>query len=230
MLKRKRQTKDILVIFDCDGVLMDSEVITSRIEYQSLRSFGCLLSMEDYLDRSLGVTEEDLLWETIASEWDVSLPEDFGVRLRAEVCEALADELLPIKGVKKVLAAMPYQYCVASGATPKRLEFTLSVTGLADRFTGRCFSGTLVSRGKPAPDVFLLAAKKMGYEPRDCIVVEDSINGVRAAVSAGMNVLGFIGASHCRPGLESKLRELGCSEIFSEMDKLPSLIELKMRS
>jgi beta-phosphoglucomutase-like phosphatase (HAD superfamily) len=86
----------------------------------------------------------------------------------------------------------------------------------------------MVRQGKPAPDVFLLAAEKMGFDPRDCIVVEDSINGVRAAVSARMNVLGFIGASHCRPGLESKLRELGCSEIFSEMEKLPSLIERKM--
>ncbi len=228
MFDRKKKKKDILVIFDCDGVLIDSEAITSRIEFQALRSMGCLLSMEDYLDRSLGVTEEDLLWDTIASEWDVTLPEDFGTRLRAEVRESLAKELLPIEGVKKVLAAMPYQDCVASGATTQRLEFTLSVAGLAERFKGRCFSGAMVRQGKPAPDVFLLAAEKMGFEPRDCIVVEDSVNGVRAAVSAGMSVLGFIGASHCRPGLESKLRELGCSEIFSKMEKLPSLIEKKM--
>ncbi len=228
MLKRKRQKKDILVIFDCDGVLIDSEAITSRIEFQALRSLGCLLSMEDYLDRSLGITEEDLLWNTIASEWDVSLPEDFSDRLRAVIVKALAEELLPIKGVNDVLAGLPYQHCVASGATPQRLEFTLSLTGLASRFRGRCFSGSMVRQGKPAPDVFLLAAEKMGFDPSDCIVVEDSLNGVRAAVKAGMHVLGFVGASHCRPGLESRLKELGCSEVFSDMEKLPSLIEQKM--
>ena len=162
MLKRKRQKKDILVIFDCDGVLVDSEAITSRIEFQALRSLGCLLSMEDYLDRSLGLSDEDLIWNTIAAEWDVKLPEDFGDRLRAIADAALAEELLPINGVKEMLNVLPYEKCVASSATPERLAHTLSLTGLDGIFKGKCFSGTLVSRGKPAPDVFLYAARKNG--------------------------------------------------------------------
>ena len=230
MLKRKRQKKDILVIFDCDGVLVDSEAITARVELLALNNRGCLLSREEYLERALGLSDEDLIWNTIAAEWDVKLPEDFGNSLRAIADAALAEELLPINGVKEMLNVLPYEKCVASSATPERLAHTLSLTGLDGIFKGKCFSGTLVSRGKPAPDVFLLAAERMGFDPRDCIVVEDSLNGVRAAVSAGMNVLGFIGGSHCRPGLESKLKELGCSEIFSEMEKLPSLIKQKMMS
>jgi HAD superfamily hydrolase (TIGR01509 family) len=230
MLEPKREPKDILVIFDCDGVLIDSEAITSRIEYQALRNSGCLLSMEDYLDRSLGVTEEDLLWENIAAEWDVALPDDFGESLRDLICEALAEELLPIKGVREALDSLPYESCVASGATPERLRLTLGVTGLAERFAGKCFSGAMVARGKPAPDVFLLAAERMGFEPGDCIVVEDSINGVRAAISAGMTVLGFTGASHCPPGLGGRLRELGCRDIFSEMENLTTLIEGNMKA
>ena len=224
------EKKEILVIFDCDGVLIDSEAITSRIEYQALRNSGCRMSMEDYLDRSLGVTEEDLLWKNIAAEWNAVLPDDFGDRLREEICKALAEELRPIKGVKEALAALPYESCVASGATPERLRLTLGVTGLAERFEGRCFSGAMVARGKPAPDVFLLAADRMGFRPGDCIVVEDSINGVKAAVDAGMTVLGFTGASHCLPGLEGRLRELGCREIFSEMENLTPMIEENMEA
>lgn len=230
MLEPKREPKKILVIFDCDGVLIDSEAITSRIEHQALRNSGCRLSMEDYLDRSLGVTEEDLLWKNIAAEWDVVLPDGFGDRLRDRICKALAEELLPIKGVREALSALPYESCVASGATPERLRLTLGVTGLAERFAGKCFSGAMVARGKPSPDVFLLAAERMGFRPGDCIVVEDSINGVRAAVSAGMTVLGFTGASHCLPALEGRLRELGCREVFSEMENLIPLIEKNMEA
>ena len=230
MLKRRREKKDILVIFDCDGVLVDSEAITARIEHQALQNRGCLLSMDDYLERALGLADEDLIWNTIAAEWDVKLPVDFGDRLRAIADAALAEELLPIKGVKEMLNVLPYEKCIASSATPERLTHTLSLTGIDGIFKGKCFSGTLVSRGKPAPDVFLYAAGKMGFEPCDCIVVEDSINGVKAAVDAGMTVLGFTGASHCRPGLKEILTGLGCWEIFSEMEDFPALIQKNMRS
>lgn len=228
MLNRKRQKKDVLVIFDCDGVLIDSEAITSRVELQALRSRGCLISMEDYYERALGLSEEDLIWNTIAAEWDVVLPADFGDRLRTRVSEALAAELRPIDGVHEVLSVLPYEKCLASGASPERLEFTLSVTSLSEIFAGKCFSGAMVNQGKPAPDVFLFAAEKMGFDPRDCLVVEDSVNGVKAAVSAGMTVLGFTGASHCLPGLEEKLIGLGCREIFSDMEDLSPLTEMIM--
>lgn len=228
MPNRKRQKKDVLVIFDCDGVLIDSEAITSRVELQALRSRGCLISMEDYLERALGLSEEDLIWKTIAAEWDVALPADFGDRLRTRVSEALAAELHPIVGVQEVLSLLPYEKCLASGASPERLEFTLSVTSLSEIFAGKCFSGAMVNRGKPAPDVFLFAAEKMGFDPCDCLVVEDSVNGVKAGVSAGMTVLGFTGASHCLPGLEEELVELGCREIFSDMEDFLPLIEMIM--
>lgn len=217
--------KDILIIFDCDGVLIDSEAITSRVELQELRSRGCHLSVEEYQEHALGRTEEEVIWNDIAREWGVLLPDDFAERLRKEVHQALAKELKPIDGAPEVLAVLPYQKCIASGASPGRLAFTLSITGLSGMFEGKCFSGSMVSRGKPAPDVFLYAARAMGYAPSQCLVVEDSCNGVKAAVRAGMTVFGFTGASHCLPGLDRELLGLGCRETFSDLRQLPTLIE-----
>jgi len=207
--------KDILLIFDCDGVLIDSESITSRVELRALRSRGCRISTEEYQELALGRTEEEVVWDEIAAQWGVRLPGNFAEILRDEVHQALAEELLPIAGVGEVLAGLPYEKCIASGASPSRLAFTLSLTGLAGMFEGKCFSGSMVSRGKPEPDVFLFAARKMGFEPARCLVVEDSRNGVRAAIAAGMTVFGFTGAGHCLPGLADELLGLGCREVFA---------------
>ncbi len=223
--REKKMQGDMLVIFDCDGVLVDSEAICSRVEFRALRRLGCLLSLDEYLEVSLGRSDEDFLWNSIASEWGVTLPGGFGEDLRRETDQALRAELSPVEGIKDVLPMIPCEKCIASGASPERLELTLGITGLAEEFAGKCFSGSMVERGKPAPDVFLFAAEQMGFEPGRCIVVEDSVNGVKAAVSAGMTVLGFTGASHCRPGLGARLESLGCRKAFSDLRELPSLIE-----
>lgn len=215
---------DCLVIFDCDGVLIDSEAVSVRIEHQALRSEGCLISREEYLELSLGRSDEDELWRDIASRWAVKLPQDFGDRLRGAISEALRSELKPIDGVVEMLEQLTCEKCIASGASPERLEMTLGLTGLSDEFSGRCFSGHMVARGKPFPDVFLLAAETMGYSAGKCIVVEDSTNGVKAAISAGMTVLGFTGASHCTPSLGDELMALGCSGVFSDLRDLPVLV------
>jgi len=215
---------DCLVIFDCDGVLIDSEAVSSRIEHDALRRQGCLISREEYLELSLGRSDEDELWRSLALSWDIELPKGFSDMIRAEINEALRSELQPIDGVMEMLEQLSCEKCIASGASPERLELTLGLTGLSGEFTGRCFSGHMVSRGKPFPDVFLLAARSMGYSPRNCIVVEDSTNGVKAAISAGMTVFGFTGASHCLPSLGDELRALGCREVFFDLRDLPALL------
>ena len=223
-----RYDKNVLVIFDCDGVLVDSEAISSRVELEALHQAGCLISMDEYLERALGRTDEDFIWGSIADEWGVELAPGFGDLVRSQVSRALEDELQPIEGAGEVLASLPCQSCVASAATSTRLEHTLEISGLAGLLEGKCFSGSMVRQSKPAPDLFLMAAGEMGYEPSSCLVVEDSVNGVKAAVRAGMKVLGFTGATHCGPGLGDVLTDLGCREIFSDLRNLPFLIDLHM--
>lgn len=225
--REKANTKPLL-IFDCDGVLVDSEAIGARIEFEALRNAGCLISFPDYLEISLGRSDEDELWKELAAEWSIGLPDDFPDQVRRKTEEALIRELRPIEGIKDALDRLPYERCIASGASNRRLELTLGLTGLADFFQGRYFSGKMVTQGKPAPDLFLLAAEKMGFNPQSCIVLEDSVNGVLGAVKARMTVFGFTGGSHCYPGLESRLKALGCRAIYSDPGELPSLIEQEL--
>ena len=205
---------------------MDSEAISSRVELEALHEAGCRLSMDEYMELALGRTDEDAIWAGIAETWGAALPPGFGEALRSRVAKALENELEPIDGAREILLGLPYPKCVASAATSKRLELTLSITGLDHLLEGKCFSGSMVEKSKPAPDLFLLAADKMGHTPEKCLVVEDSVNGVKAAVGAGMTVLGFTGASHCQPGINDVLTSLGCREVFSNLRELPNLISL----
>jgi len=127
--------------------------------------------------------------------------------VRLHLTKAFEAELIAMPGIAAVLTAIRAPVCVASSNTPKRLQYTLSRTGLLSWFAPCIFSATMVERGKPAPDLFLFAAGQMDVEPRSCLVVEDSVPGVTAAVAAGMRVIGFTGGSHCRPGHSERLRQ-----------------------
>lgn len=184
-----------LVIFDCDGVLVDSEPISLRLLVSTLASAGLTLTPAEadalFLGRSLASTRE-----IVARDHGLILTDAALEDMRRALYAAFRAELAPVAHIADTLDALACPYCVASSSQPERIALSLAVTGLWTRFEGRVFSATMVSRGKPAPDLFLFAARTLGYDPATCLVVEDSPAGIVAAKAAGMRVVAFTGGSH----------------------------------
>ena len=212
------------VIFDCDGVLVDSEPIACRVDAACLTQAGLPISTEEIMARFVGMSSESIV-KILSAEHGVPVPAGLDERRRARIMAAFTHELRPMPGVAAALGRIGLPKCVASSSHPERIAHALGVTGLLDVFGGRLFSATMVARGKPAPDLFLLAAERTGAVPADCIVIEDSIAGVTAGKRAGMAVLGFTGGSHCAPGHAERLRSAGADRVFAEMAELPELLE-----
>lgn len=220
----RSETVPALLIFDFDGVLIDSEIVSCKVELEELRKIGCVVSPGDYLEASLGRTEEELIWAALAESCGVQLPAGFVEETRAKVKRTFETELRTIPWVEGVLETIEYDVCVASGSRLERLHHNMSLTGLDRFFDGRAFSATQVPRGKPFPDLFLHAAAEMGHSPDRCIVVEDSVAGLKAGREAGMTTLGFVGGGHCALlDWARRLQEEGCYGIFDDMRELPRL-------
>jgi HAD superfamily hydrolase (TIGR01509 family) len=183
-----------LVIFDNDGVLVDSEPLANGVLAQILTSYGLAVTTQDCIERYLGNTLERVRW-LVETELGHAIPDDFEVRYRSTVYPLLAESVQPIPGVSAVLdrlAAAGMATCVASSAIHQRIQLTLTTAGLIDRFEpGRLFSAQDVGRGKPAPDLFLHAAATLGVAPARCAVVEDAPAGVEAANAAAMTAFGY---------------------------------------
>lgn len=184
-----------LVIFDCDGVLVDSESIALACFRDALAGIGLNLTLEETTRRFLGRSAVDCR-RCIEELMGRPLPEDFQERFHETLFDALERELRPMAGMEQLLDGLDAPAAVASSSAPDRLRHTLRVAGLLDRFEGRLFSAAMVPNGKPAPDLFLHAAAAMGFDPADCIVVEDTAPGVEAARNAGMPCVGFLGGGH----------------------------------
>jgi len=209
----------MLVIFDCDGVLVDSEPLACRIESELLSELGFSFTADEILRRFVGTSLKDMTAQ-IEGEHGRPLPSDFGERLTRRTLERFDAELQPIPGVRDAVLALPYRRCVASSSGPERIALSLRVTGLADLFEN-AYSAVEVERGKPAPDLFLHAAARMGASPAEAVVVEDSVFGVQAARSARMRVIGFTGGGHCGPGHASDLMAAGATSTIDDMRALP---------
>lgn len=179
-----------LVIFDCDGVLVDSEPISNRVFCTMLKDLGLELTLDDIFRDFVGLSMPQCL-ERITSMLGRPPPDDFGERVQANTEAALLGTVQPMPGVHEVLDALSLPCCVASSGRHSKIRTTLGTTGLLPRFAGRIFSAEDVPRPKPAPDLFLHAARTLGHDPADCLVIEDTPTGVRAGVAAGMQVLGF---------------------------------------
>jgi HAD superfamily hydrolase (TIGR01509 family) len=208
-----------LIIFDCDGVLIDSELLSNRAEVDFLKSFSIVFELSDYMERFVGKNTKDVL-KGIESLHGIQLSEESWKLVENNTFKVFQTELKPITGIFELLASTDKAKCVASSSSLDRLDLTLKVTGLFDRFSPNIFSSEQVERGKPAPDLFLFAAKQMHVSPDRCVVIEDSLTGVRAGVAAGMTVLGYTGGSHIQPEHQVKLLEEGAIEVFSEMSQL----------
>ncbi len=213
-----------LVIFDCDGVLVDSEVISCRAHAAALTRCGYPITPDEVLVRFLGVSDREarLIVET---EIGRKLPDDIEQQINQITRQLYATELRAISHVAETIAAIRQPKCVASSGTPEKIRHGLSHTGLYGLFDPHVFSASEVARGKPAPDLFFLAAERMNAAPERCLVIEDSIPGVTGARSAGMTVIGFDGGSHCQPGHAGMLTQAGAVATFHDMRQLPALIE-----
>ncbi|OPC85408.1 haloacid dehalogenase [Embleya scabrispora] len=210
-----------LVIFDCDGVLVDSEPIAIRVHVALGAEHGWPLTPADVIERFVGrssaaIAEQiaERVGPDVAAEWT----RGFEARHRDEVDAGLS----PVEGIEyavDTLADLGLPTCVASSGSHDKMAHTLGRTGLHDRFAGRIFSATEVAHGKPAPDVFLHAAARMGVSPEHCVVVEDSLNGLRAARAAGMRSFAYAGDL-----VPSHLLEGPTTTVFKSMRDLPALI------
>lgn len=195
-----------LVIFDCDGVLVDSEPIAIRIDVEVIRRHGWDITEAEVVDLFVGRSDSFMRAEVsrrtgrdLGADWDTAFVDDY----RA----ALARELQPVAGIVEAIDAIDglgLVTCVASSGSHDKMRFTLGLTDLWSRFDGRIFSASEVERGKPAPDLFLHAASRMGVPARRCVVVEDSAAGVEAGVAAGMHVIAYAGGVTPRDRLERR--------------------------
>lgn len=215
---------DPLIIFDCDGVLVDSEPLAMAVLLDTIRAQGLEIDPEQgyelFLGRSL-----DSVAEMLVEDFGVNLDQLALDEMRQRLYARFRAELRPIAHVTEVVAALDTPFCVASSSQPERVELSLRLTGLWEYFEGRLFSATMVPRGKPAPDLFLLAAESMGYDPANSLVVEDSAAGIRAAQAAHMRVAAFVGGGHARnTEHETRLSVLEPDWTLDDMRVLPGLL------
>ncbi|MGW4993637.1 HAD family hydrolase [Streptomyces mirabilis] len=209
-----------LVIFDNDGVLVDSEPISNTILAAYLTELGHPTSYEESIRDYMG-SAMHRIHELVQERSGQRLPEDFDDVFHGRVFAAFQRELQPVPGAVQLLeklAADEVPYCVASSGSHERIRVGHRKTGLDRWFDeGRVFSSQDVGRGKPAPDLFLHAAERMGVAPERCVVVEDSPLGVRAANAAGMDVYGFT-------AMTPAAKLTGATQLFSELGELADLL------
>ncbi|WP_432104290.1 HAD family hydrolase [Streptomyces sp. bgisy091] len=207
-----------LVIFDCDGVLVDSERIAARVQVALGAEFGWRLTEAEVIERFIGRSHASIR-EQIAARLGGETAATWSERFEQLHRKAVDDDLAPVEGLPEALDSISLPTCVASSGSHDKMRHTLGRTGLYERFAGRIYSATEVARGKPAPDLFLHAARQMGADPAACAVVEDSRPGVRAARAAGMRAFGYAG------GLTPAERLEGADTIvFHDMRELPTLL------
>jgi HAD superfamily hydrolase (TIGR01509 family) len=215
-----------LIIFDCDGVLIDSEPLSIGVLVEELSRIGYAIdeatAYERFLGRSFaavqGVLREELGFE---------LPTERVEAMRVTLFDRYRRELKAIPGAIETLDRLTIPYCVASSSLPERIRISLEITGLLSRFTPRIFSAAMVGRGKPAPDLFLHVARQMDVAVEACLVIEDSAPGIAAALSAGMRVFAFVGGSHARqPGYVERLAALRPELVFDDLLALPQILEM----
>lgn len=208
--------KPDLIIFDCDGVLVDSELLSCRCLSEVLAEFGIALSLEQALELFLGRSTRAI--EQHYRDLGQAVPDGFLPRLKSRVLTTFAASLRPIPGVAAVVSELSMPFCVASSSDLDRVSFSLDVTGLAPHFGERLYTAQMVRHGKPAPDLFLHAAGKMQADAARTLVIEDSISGVQAAKAAGMTVWGFVGGSHYRTrDGHAILLAAGADRVFARM-------------
>jgi len=216
----------MLVIFDCDGVLVDSEIIAARVDAQLLTEAGYPITAEEVATRFAGTSGEQI-YDAAEAEMGRAVPDEIRARSETEIDRRLGNEVEAVDGVHEMLDVLDMARCICSNSSMERLTITLDRTGLYDRFRPYIFSAAEVRDGreKPAPDVFLHAAAELNIAIDETLVVEDSVHGVEGAVAAGMAVIGFTGASHTWPGHGEALMEAGALTVIRRLADVPATVE-----
>jgi HAD superfamily hydrolase (TIGR01509 family) len=213
-----------LVIFDCDGVLVDSEPLASELELERFAELGIPMTAAEIAERFMGRSIA-YVNAAIAEHLGGPVPAERERYWECRYRALLTERLRPIPGVAQALEQITLPVCVASSSGLESIAFKLSLCGLAERFGDRIFSATQVRHGKPAPDLFLLAAERMQADPSRCAVVEDSSVGVQAGRAAAMRTFAYAGG-----GLVARDRLDGDATIvFDDMRLLPELLERATR-
>ena len=209
------------MIFDCDGVLVDSEGIANRVWVDALARHGLIFTHAEFVKRAVGRTLPDLYAELLRDHaWEP--PNGFDDTLNATLLATFDRELVPVPGVRELLVRLRVPVCVASNSHQERLWHKLRLTGLEVFFGEAVYSAHEVPRGKPHPDLFLHAARRAGARPERCLVIEDSVTGVTAGRAAGMTVWGFTGVGYATP---DELCEAGAVRVFADMLELAGALD-----
>lgn len=212
-----------LIIFDCDGVLVDSEPLANQVMADYLNEQGLPCTRMQASTRFVGLSFASIR-KSIQIEDGVTLPATFEQEVMRRDLEVFKTNLKAINGVADVLTSLALAKCVASSGNHGKIRNSLTLTDLLDHFGHNIFSATDVVHGKPAPDLFLHAARNMGALPKNTIVIEDSLVGVQAGVAAGMRVFGFLGGGHIGVGHGQRLLSAGAELVFERMQDLNALI------
>jgi HAD superfamily hydrolase (TIGR01509 family) len=211
------------LIFDCDGVLVDSEPLSMQVDWEMLQEQGLNFTKQEIASRFIGFTMAALI-ASIEAEFRIKLPADFSIEKDRRLLDLYERSLQPVDGIDKLLKNLDFSKSVGSNSPRGRVEAALRITGLAEYFGDRIVTFEDVKHGKPAPDIYLEAAARAGVSPSHCLVIEDSVAGVTAAAAAGCEVLGFTGTAHAPERHQEALRMAGAMAIFDRMTDLPALI------
>lgn len=214
-----------LVIFDLDGVLVDSEIVMARLLVERLQGAGIAIDTPTLI-RRFHYTPIETIPRRLGAEQGVRVPADLVADMWDVYYRALEAELAVIAGAEEVVAALGIAKCIASGSRPENLRWKLATVGLLDHFEPYLFSAFEVARGKPAPDIFLYAADNMGVAPAQCLVIEDAVVGVEGAKAAGMRVLGFCGGGHYYPGMEAALSAAGADAVLMDLREIGGFVDM----
>ncbi|WP_416798916.1 HAD family hydrolase [Ciceribacter azotifigens] len=214
-----------LTIFDCDGVLVDSEIIAARVESKLLNEAGYPISVEEMGERFAGMTWKNILL-SVEKEIDIPLSASLLDKSETLLDQRLAREVKIIEGVSFALSRIEGPRCICSNSSVHRLDSMLTKVGLKEHFAPNIFSAKDLGadRVKPKPDIYLHALSQMGVAAKKAVVVEDSVHGVHAARDAGIRVIGFTGASHTYPSHADRLTDAGAETVISRMVDLPAVI------
>lgn len=215
-----------LIIFDCDGVLVDSEALAARIVSQTLADYNIVLNPQEVANQFAGYTDEAIR-DHFNKISDAKLPEDFAQIVERATIDQMADELVTLPFIKETLSTLEYPFCVASNSRTDRLNSALDKTGLGDFFPQeKRFSSSMVKYPKPAPDLHLMACEMMKVKPEQALIIEDTVTGVTGAKNAEIAVLGFVGAEHIvdKKTQGQKLMEAGAYAVFDDMRQLTMML------
>lgn len=217
--------KPELVIFDCDGVLVDTETIANKVLSGFMKDLGVDLSPLECHHRFTGTAMETIK-EEAARLSGKKLPDDWAMQVREADLKAFEAGIDPIPGILDVVSHLKAEgipFCVGSSGRYEKMRMTLGSSGLWDTFKDVLYSAQDCKMGKPEPDIFLYAAQGMGFEPEQCVVIEDSIAGIKAAKAAGMRVFNYTGDANADI---DQAKALGAIT-FGHMSELPALLGLK---